>query len=159
MQKKLLTISIVLLVAITGYSFYFIGTPAVQRAMYEDNQKLYDLRNINCVIKNYFYDEKTLPNDMETVRNYQEYTKKQNQPWNQCRCYTSDIKLTDSKSRAYEYLPKAGYPGQYEICAEFNTDSEEFKKNYQLHDNEMKSFKKGRNCFAIKLQECKEKDK
>lgn len=159
MRDKLLILSVVLLAAIVGYSFYFVGLPFNQRVVYKDSVKLQDFRNIHCAIRNYYYDEKKLPADLKTLKDYQDYQQRHqvNRPWNPCSCYLGEIKITDPDSKAYEYLPQSGHPAKYKLCTDFNVGSEEYKKSYTLYEDWAKDFQQGHYCFEIELEICEDK--
>ncbi|MGE0753817.1 MAG: hypothetical protein AB7L92_01500 [Alphaproteobacteria bacterium] len=160
MQKVLLSVSVVLLLVIVGYSFMIVGSPSYQRQLREDSIKIEDMKNIRCTIENYYYSNGVLPADMQAIRSFhnERMNGRVNGHYNsgKCHCFMpSEINHTDPQGQEYAYRV-TGNPanGKYTLCGDFNVAAEELKKNRYVNDAWAKDYKQGHHCFEVTISKC-----
>lgn len=161
MQNALRILFVLLIVAIIGYSFAFVGAPGFQRGLSEDKLKLEDVKSIKCVIANHYYHRDKLPKNMDEIVSFREYyldTVHHRRKYINCACYVSEYKpLVTLELERYEYKPGAG--GAYQLCTNFNQGSETHKKHHRIYYGSEQKFNKGYHCFKTTLHPCKKKDR
>lgn len=124
-------------VAVIG--FVLSGTPQEQRLRRTDEQRISDLQNIANAIDQYWYYNRQLPTDLQTL------TKQRN-------IYITS--LNDPTTGAdYEYLHAS--TSTYDLCASFETDSEKNSSNLSIPRMPAETFwlhPIGRRCLRIDIQ-------
>lgn len=132
-----------------GVGLYIAGTPGESRALRYDQVRLQDIGKLKSAIEAYFQDNFALPTSLNqllqiTGKTAQPYIKKEPK---------------DPKSKT-DYLYKVKAVSQYELCATFDTSSEEIQKrktgiegllsdvNYYGQDQ---SHPKGFYCFTYSI--------
>jgi hypothetical protein len=132
--------SAVIVVAVIG--FVLSGTPQEQRLRRTDEQRIMDLQNISYAIDQYWFTNKRLPTDLETL------SKQRN-------IYVSSLN-DPASGLAYEYIGTTS--STYDLCATFDTDSAKDPKNITSPRMPTETFwfhPIGRNCFKLDIQKDK----
>lgn len=97
---------IIVLAVVIG-AFFIVGSPATARLMQFDQQKIYDLQNIQSQIVNYYQKKEVLPNSLSDL----------NDP------ISNFMIPTDPQTKAsYEYNIKDSVKLSFELCATFNKE-------------------------------------
>ena len=107
-QKMWLIVSCLVIILSIIWGFSVLGSPRTQRLIKYDEQKVYDLQNMNSNIINYYQINRVLPDDYATVT-ITDYIVTPKDP-GQTGTSTYEYKKTGNLS--------------YELCAEFNMDSD-----------------------------------
>lgn len=117
--------------------FSVLGTPHTQRMYKYDSQKVSDLSNIKSAVESYYSVNNSLPENLTQMKDGGNYY------------YFTDI---DSQSgKAYEYKKLSAL--QYEICAEFNKETEKNTSSVNSYEYMGYSWEHpaGRHCFEITI--------
>lgn len=125
-------ILLVLISIILGFSV--IGSPKTQRLMRADQNKVYDLQNIQSQIINYWTAKGTVPTTLDDLNDPLAY---------------SPIPLDSETGMPYEY--KQNSLNSFELCATFNTASNSGYESSQakpiMGQNDNWQYVVGRSCF------------
>jgi hypothetical protein len=134
-------VSLVVLIAIIS-GFMVIGSPAEQRKIKNDNVRIDNLRSLQYEVLDYWQRTEQLPQSLEVLDDPLRYTVIENDP------------VTNEQ---YEYSKKDDL--LFELCADFETASKDFDKNYAvrqpssihtkgfLEENQDWQHDEGRTCF------------
>lgn len=124
-RKYLKYSAVVLVLAVIVTALVSIGSPAKQRKLNQDSQRIYDLVNISYEINDYYYKEEKLPTVLnDLLKNNDYYMPKLKDP------------VTDKN---YEYIVVDSE--NYKLCAEFALPSMNSERTDIWHHNS------GRECF------------
>lgn len=89
------------------WGFAVLGSPRTQRLLKYDEQKISDLQNIKRQIENFYFSKKVLPATLDSAYGTD---------------YGYSSRITDKQtSKLYEYIKINDL--EYQLCAEFNKDS------------------------------------
>ena len=110
-RKVWLAVSMVVILASVIWGFVVLGSPLTQQLIKHDQQKVSDLQNIKYEVENYYQTKGGLPgslSDLSTI-NY-------------------SVTPVDAQSgQPYEYIFGGQGANAYQLCATFNTNSNEQK--------------------------------
>lgn len=111
-QKSKIPVNVAWIFSLTVLSmliagFFIIGSPAKQRALRMDEQRINDLQNIQNEIINYWQNKEILPPDLESLQNNLTGFKAPLDPENQ-----SNYKYTILDNFKFELCAKFSYPNQ-----------------------------------------------
>lgn len=138
-QKRMFwrVFAIVLVLGSIVWGFSVLGSPYTQRMYKYDSQKVSDLSNIKSAVESYYSVNNSLPENLTQMKDGGNYY------------YFTDI---DSQSgKAYEYKKLSAL--QYEICAEFNKETEKNTSSVNSYEYMGYSWEHpaGRHCFEITI--------
>lgn len=133
-------IAIVLVAIVLGFTV--IGSPRTQRLLRYDGQKVADLQNIQGQVINYWQSKKTLPPNLESLKDSLSYF---------------NLPVDPQSKEAYTYkLSEKAYT--FELCATFNRDSRLASASPRISnamyvgiENENWTYKSGNFCFIRTL--------
>jgi len=130
-----LGISITFLAAII-YGFILLGSPSTQRAMRLDQQRVSNLQNISYAVDSYWDRNGTLPQSLNDL---------------QGTGYWVESVTDPATSQPYEYRILS--EKEYELCAVFQSRSEEQQSEYpRAFSERIWDHQEGRQCFQIEAQ-------
>jgi len=132
--KIFIKVIVVSVIAAVVYGLFLLGSPAQQRLIKLDQQRVSDIQSISYAINAYWGYNKKLPATLEVLVKSQDY-------------YISSLK-DPTTGEYYEYRILG--EKQYELCANFNTDSSNFQ-NVSLPkpaSEEKWEYRKGATCFS-----------
>lgn len=131
--KVFLRFVIVSVIVAVLYGLFLIGTPAQQRQIKFDQQRVSDLQSISSAINAYWNNNNILPSGLGVLLGKQDY-------------FVSSLK--DPKTQEmYEYNILG--ERQYELCANFETESSQ-NQDFNVTkpaSEERWNYNQGRNCF------------
>ena len=110
-RKIWLGVSTAVVLASIVWGFSVLGSPYTQRLFKYDQQKVSDLQNINSAIQSYFYNNKALPKTLDEMSDSNYYI---------------NTVMDQQTGQSYEYIKKSDT--EYQLCADFNTDSNDKNK-------------------------------
>ncbi len=120
------------------WGFAVLGSPRTQRLYKYDEQKVSDLQNINSYIQSYYSQKGSLPTTLDEVAS-QNYM---------------SMPVDKQNSKPYEYHLVGQSAKTYQLCAEFNTDSQ-MENGYSIANyyDTQTSWKHeiGHKCFNLSI--------
>lgn len=126
-------LTLVLLSIILGFNV--IGSPQTQRNVRLDQQKVYDLQNIQNQIISYWQGKGTLPENLDGLKDSLSY---------------NSIPLDPQSKEAYEY--RSTGTNSFELCATFNSatmgEGSTDPRYNGMSENDNWKYSAGRNCFT-----------
>lgn len=126
-------ISVFILLSI-ALGFYFVGSPAQQRLIRLDEERISDLSMIQSEVTNYYIQTGELPISMEELKNgFYNFTAPTDPMTNENYSYTVKDELT------------------YELCATFSADSIETPKRSFAYYSDNWEHTAGNTCFEHKV--------
>lgn len=137
-KKLAVAISLVILFSLI-LGFFVIGSPAKQRAIRFDQERISDLSTIQYQIADYYRQKETLPNELNDL------TKS---------LYVGEIANDPDTGEAYEYVKTGDLT--FELCATFATDSKNLPPAFTsvseaydrgIIDSQNWEHRSGRHCF------------
>ena len=131
--KIFLRIVIISIISAVIYGFFLIGSPAKQRLIKFDQQRISDLQNISFTVSSYWDYNKKLPEDLEKLTIQQDY-------------YVYSLK-DPRTGEPYEYNILG--EKRYELCAIFDDNPYPYwNQSVPRPVSEEKwNYNKGRTCF------------
>lgn len=145
--------------AIIVASFGFIGSPSHNRAIMQDKKVVATLEDLNCAINEYHFENGKMPESLDQLNknpHSPSFSGAKSQGCTPC----GYIDKLDGTEAGFKYTATAQ---AYHICATFNTDWDEVKRNqyeYQYRNsNNFTDFKAGEFCFDNKVTCTKQGDK
>ncbi len=132
-------VSIITIIAIVG-AFFIVGSPMTARLAGFDQQRVYDLQNIQSQVVNYWQRKGVLPNNLTDLND----------------SISGYVAPVDPETKQpYEYSVKDAQKLNFEICAEFKTEnkvnnpqgSKPIPAGYYDMYSENFDHSIGRNCF------------
>ncbi|MBU1164860.1 hypothetical protein KKA15_04865 [Patescibacteria group bacterium] len=126
-------ISLVIIIISFIGTFFIVESPAQARRKAYDRTRINNLQEITYAVNDYYLENETLPNSLNELESFRTY-----------------IQIVDPKTgQAYEY--KVVDENSYELCAEFDTSSEEgIQDKYYGSPYAEFVYQGGRNCFTKK---------
>ncbi len=113
-QKIWLVVSLLVILASIVWGFSVLGSPATQRLVKYDEQKINDLQNIGMEISSYVNAKGVLPNSLSDIATWSH----------------ADMLADQQTGKQYEYQRTGGT--SYKLCAEFNTDTSKYMNSEAL---------------------------
>lgn len=142
-RKMWAGIMLVIIVASIGWGFAVLGSPRTQQLIKYDEQKIYDLQNIQSQVQSYYQSKGVLPATMEQLTLEYSYLPKDSQV-----------------GKTYEYVLTEQSKRTYQLCAEFNKMSDETGKGgmaspvYPYGGQEISwNHPVGRHCYTLSIPE------
>jgi hypothetical protein len=119
------------------WGFSVLGSPRTQRLYKYDDQKIIDLQNINSSIQSYYTQKGSLPTTLDEVSKLQ---------------YTN-IPQDGQYKKPYEYHLVGQGAKAYQLCADFNKESQDQGTTYPYYAGGEISWKHeaGHKCFDLAI--------
>ncbi|HOX96885.1 MAG TPA: DUF5671 domain-containing protein [bacterium] len=121
-------------------AFFLVESPTQARSRRIDEKTMDTMSQIKSVMENYYFNNKNLPNDLDTLKNQGD----------KYYIYAEDFNTIDKDhSITYERLEN----NRYKMCADFLLSSEQIKNvSYNTYTLEMFPHNAGNNCFTYELK-------
>ena len=123
-------VALLIIVASIVWGFMVIGSPATQRTLRYDAQRVMDMQQIQGQILSYWQAKEVLPQNLNQLQDSLSYY---------------GIPVDPETSKAYEY--KASGARSFELCANFGLDQKVTLATPSVAGSDNWSYKKGRYCF------------
>lgn len=121
-------------------AFFLVESPTQARFRRIDEKTMNTMSQIKSGLENYYYNEKNLPNDLDTLKNQSD----------KYYIYIEDFNTID-KDHFITYERLAG--NRYVMCADFLLSSEQMKEvTYNTYYAELFPHNVGNNCFTYELK-------
>ncbi len=129
-------VSALVIIASIVWGFSVLGSPRTQRLVKYDEQRIIDLQTINSLVQNYYQLNQSIPDKMSDLTSLQ----------------YSNIPLDPETGIPYQYNLIGQSAKAYELCAEFDTDTNETKSRvpYMYADISW-SHPMGHYCFKLAI--------
>lgn len=129
-------VSALIIIASIAWGFSVLGSPRTQRLVKYDQQRINDLQTINSLVQNYYQLNQSIPDKMSDLTSIQ----------------YSNIPLDPETGVPYQYNLIGQSAKAYELCAEFDTDTNEIKSSapYMYADISW-SHPAGHYCFKLAI--------
>lgn len=121
-------------------AFFLVESPTQARSRRVDEKTMNTMSQIKSGLENYYYNDKNLPNDLDTLKNQGD----------KYYIYAEDFSTIDKDHViSYERLEA----NRYTMCADFLLSSEQIKEiTYDTYMAEMFPHNAGNNCFTYELK-------